>query len=108
MQETGFPGQVGYPTDEVSQHSTEGDALVGVIGQLAQKDGDRETARLYFERTIALDPEHGDAHFFLGGLYLNEFGDVARARRHLERALTLPISTKKRAAIEKFLNESME
>jgi tetratricopeptide (TPR) repeat protein len=56
-----------------------------VSGQVSRALGDPEAARAYFERTLALDPEHSSAVNELGRLTL-EFGQAGDAARHFVRA----------------------
>jgi tetratricopeptide (TPR) repeat protein len=56
---------------------------------LAQKDsGDTASARRSFEKSLALDPDHADAHYWLGVLLTRE-KSYSEAARHVESALAL-------------------
>ncbi|MBI3042051.1 MAG: tetratricopeptide repeat protein [Betaproteobacteria bacterium] len=58
-------------------------------GLSQQQSGDRENARHSFEQSLALDPDNGNAHFWLGILLAGDKQSYAAAIQHLERALTL-------------------
>ncbi|HJV25394.1 MAG TPA: tetratricopeptide repeat protein [Aromatoleum sp.] len=54
----------------------------------AQKSGNREQARLCYEKVLAKEPRHLDARYLLGSL-LAEQGRLVEARAHLEEAARL-------------------
>ena len=46
--------------------------------------GDLESAFANYQRALAIDPEHKDAHEYIGEAYL-QVGDVAGAEKHLQK-----------------------
>jgi len=58
-----------------------------MIGQVATNQGKLEEAQASFEKAIALDGSTARAYAFIGNLYILK-GDYARAREHLDRALS--------------------
>lgn len=51
--------------------------------------GDKDKARDYLQRALAINPQGIDPNFFYGELLLDQ-GDVAGARRHFQQALSAP------------------
>lgn len=52
------------------------------LGFASRKLGDHKTALDFYQRALAVDPDHKGAHQYLGELYL-QMGDVAKAREQL-------------------------
>lgn len=61
--------------------------------------GDKDLAKKYLERAIALNPNSLDTNYFYGR-YLHEIGDDAKARAVLTHALETPVETNNEVADE--------
>ncbi len=59
------------------------------LGATAERAGERQLAVRYFEKSIALDPDHADALNFLGYMWAEQKENLKRARELIERALKL-------------------
>ncbi len=59
------------------------------LGVAHERLGKRETAAQYFEKAIALAPDHADALNYLGYMWAEQGQNLSRARELIERALKL-------------------
>ena len=59
------------------------------LGATAERAGERQLAVRYFEKSIALDPDHADALNYLGYMWAEQKENLPRARELIERALKL-------------------
>ena len=81
----------------VERHPKHSDATL-ILALVAQRQGDRASARHYFNRTLTLAEGSVDAHIGLG---IIEFGEkkLDTSRKHFERALELDPSRRSEIAV---------
>ena len=70
--------------DRVLEREPENAKALNLVGILAYRNGDKETAEQHFKRAIELDPEYGEPHTNLGAL-IWETSETKMAIEHYER-----------------------
>jgi len=74
--------------DSVLHHEPENAKATNLIGIIAYRNGDRETAEQHFKRAIELDSEYGEPHTNLGALVW-ETNEPKLAMSHYEHGFSL-------------------
>lgn len=74
--------------DWVLECEPESAKVLNLLGILAYRNGDKETAEQHFKRAIELNPEYGEPHTNLGSIVW-EKGPPKMALEHYERGFTI-------------------
>ena len=74
--------------DRVLEREPENAKAQNLLGILAYRNGEQETAEQHFKRAIELSPEYGEPHTNLGALVW-EKGDPKMALEHYERGFSI-------------------
>jgi len=73
---------IGLFTEAVEEEPESADAW-NMLAYSQRMSGDIESAFANYQKALAIDPDHKDAHEYIGEAYL-QIGDVAGAEKHLE------------------------
>ena len=82
-------------------NSNEHADVFNLLGFSLRKTGDYKNALTFYQKALALDPDHKGAHEYLGELYV-ETSQLPKAREHLAKLVALcPAGCEEREDLEK-------